>query len=243
MRKTVIFVEGWTEQTWVREYLLKWFGYEDVWVDCFTLFNEKGSYPAPYPHKPPTPQYHFRIYNVGGDTRVNKLLVEESARMRNEGYHRVIGLRDMLSEEYRSLITQQKIDKSAIEKIKTVQWRILERLLKGQTQDIRLCYAIMETETWILGMSDFFELIDERLTHDFINQNLNIDFNKIDPEEEIHNPATVLSRIFQLVNKDYRKRQGEMDALINGFNRRDYEAFLESDRCQSFNQFHAAIHS
>jgi hypothetical protein len=42
-------------------------------------------------------------------------------------------LRDMLSDEYRSLISLQKIDKSAIEKIKTVQWRILERLLNGHT--------------------------------------------------------------------------------------------------------------
>jgi hypothetical protein len=243
MRKTAIFVEGWTEQTWVREYLLKWFGYEDVWVDCFTLFNEKGSHPSPYAHKPPTPQYHFRIFNVGGDTRVNKVLIEESVRMRNEGYHRIVGLRDMLSDEYRSLITQHKIDKAAIEKIKTIQLRVLNRLLNGQTTDVKLCYAIMETETWILGMSEFLELLDERLTHNFIHENLKINLDTIDPEAEIPNPATVLSRIFQLVNKDYRKRQGEMDALIAKFNRRDYEAFLESDKCQSFNQFHDAIHS
>ncbi len=169
-------------------------------------------------------------------------MVEESVRMRNEGFHRIVGLRDMLSDEYRSLITQHKIDKMAIEKIKTVQWRIINRLLNGQTEDIRLCYAIMETETWILGMSEFLELIDERLTHNFIQAHLNINFATIDPETEIHNPATVLSRIFQLVNKDYRKRQGEMDALISGFNRRDYEAFLESDKCQSFNQFHDSVH-
>jgi hypothetical protein len=101
----------------------------------------------------------------------------------------------------------------------------------------------MEMETWILGMSEFLELIDERLTHDFINENLQINLATIDPETEIHNPATILSRIFQLINKNYRKRQGEMDALISGFNRRDYQAFLESDKCQSFNQFHEAIHA
>jgi hypothetical protein len=152
MKKTTIFVEGWTEQAWVREYLLKWHGYEEAWIECHALFNEKGMHPAPYPYKPITPLFHYHIINVGGDMPVNNALVRETPRLRNEGFHKVIGLRDMLSDTYRDLVDAHKVDNEVIEKIKSVQWKAIERLLKNDTKDVSLCYAIMEIEAWVLGV-------------------------------------------------------------------------------------------
>ena len=243
MRKTTIFVEGWTEQAWVREYLLKWHGYEEAWIECYALFNEKGMHSTPYPHKPVNPLFHYQIINVGGDSRVNNALVKETPRLRNEGFHRIIGLRDMLSETYRDLVDAHKVDNDVIEKIQSVQWNAIERLLSKNTKDVRLCYAIMETEAWVLGLSEFFEMIDERLTHDFIQKNLNLNLKTLNPETDIYNPATTLNRVFNLVGKSYGKKQGEIDALISPLNRNAYESFLERDKCNSFNVFHDAIHS
>ena len=242
MRKTTIFVEGWTEQVWVREYLLKWYGYEEAWIECYALFNEKGMFSVPYNYKPINPLHYYQIINVGGDNRVNNALVKETPRLRNEGFHKIIGLRDMLSDTYRDLVDNHKVDVSVVEKIRTEQWHILKTLLKNNVTDVQLCYAIMEIEAWILGLSQFFYQIDARLTPNFIKTHLNLDFDTLDPETNIYNPTTVLSRIFSLVGKDYGKRQGEIDSLISPLTKEDYALFLEKDACNSFNVFHNAIH-
>ncbi len=243
MKKITIFVEGWTEQAWVREYLLRWFDYEHVKIDCFSLFNDKDMRSAPYPHHSTTPQYYFQIINAGGDTRVNNLLVEQTPRLRNAGFQKIIGLRDVLSDEYRTLITAHEVDHDIIGKIKKVQIETIERLLNQSITDVHLCYATMEIEAWVLGLYEFLALIDERLTVDFIDEKLGINFKNIDPEQTVYNPTTVLKRIYQLVGKTYDKHQGEIDAFISHLSKRDYELFLESDKCQSFNAFHNAIHT
>ena len=242
MRKTVIFVEGWTEQVWVREYLLKWFEYQDIQLECFTLFNKK-IHRADYPFGVETAPNYFQIINAGGDKRVNDLLVEETPRFRNLGFHKIIGLRDMLSQEYREKVTAHIVDAAVIEQIQTKQKHILKMFFGDNMSDIQLCYAIMEIEAWILGLSQFFDQIDARLTPNFIKTHLNLDFDTLDPETNIYNPTTVLSRIFSLVGKDYGKRQGEIDSLISPLTKEDYALFLEKDVCNSFNIFHEAVHN
>ena len=243
MRKTTIFVEGWTEQVWVREYLLKWHGYEEAWINCFAFFNGKGMFPVPYNHKPVKPLYYYNIINVGGDTRVNNALIKETPRLRNEGFDKIIGLRDMLSETYRDMVDSHKVDSVVVEKIRVRQWHILKTLLKNEVSDIHLCYAIMEIEAWVLGLSEFFELIDEGLTLDFIKTELNLDLENTDPETTIFNPASTLSKIFNLVGKPYSKKQGEIDSIVSLLSKQDYEAFLAKEQCMSFNVFHNAIHN
>lgn len=148
----------------------------------------------------------------------------------------------MLSQEYRHNVTAHIVDNEVVEKIKLVQWKAIEKLLKNDTKDVHLCYAIMETEAWVLGLSEFFEMIDEKLTHDLINTSLGLDLENIDPENYIYNPATILTRVFNLVGKNYSKKQGEIDSIISHLNKSDYESFLLSDKCNSFNTFHEAIH-
>ena len=121
MRKTVIFVEGWTEQVWVREYLLKWFEYQDIQLECFTLFSKKLNR-SDYPFGVETASNYFQIINAGGDKRVNDLLIEETPRFRNLGFSKIIGLRDMLSQEYRQTVSGHFADAQVMEKIKMAQW-------------------------------------------------------------------------------------------------------------------------
>ena len=242
MRKTVIFVEGWTEQVWVREYLLKWFEYQDIQLDCFTLFSKKLNR-SDYPFGVETASNYFQIINAGGDKRVNDLLIEETPRFRNLGFDRIIGLRDMLSQEYRHNVTAHIVDAEVIEKIKTKQWNMLKMFFGDKTSDIHLCYATMEIEAWVLGLSEFFELIDEGLTLDFKKTELNLDLENNDPETTIFNPASTLSKIFNLVGKPYGKKQGEIDSIVSLLSKQDYEAFLAKEQCMSFNVFHKAIHS
>ena len=60
MVKTAIFVEGQTELIFVREYLLKLYGYNGVEVACFTLFTDGSRNSTEYPYQCPTRRYISR---------------------------------------------------------------------------------------------------------------------------------------------------------------------------------------
>ena len=54
MRKIAIFVEGQTELIVVREYLLKWFNYENIEIECRTLFTDSKFHAFPYDFATPS---------------------------------------------------------------------------------------------------------------------------------------------------------------------------------------------
>jgi transcriptional regulator of NAD metabolism len=84
--------------------------------------------------------------------------------------------------------------------------------------------------------------MDSRLTTAFIHQNLQIDLTDIDPETDIFHPYPVVGKIFGLVELSYKKRREDVNKIVGNFNRDDYQTLLDRDACQSFNQFHEAIH-
>ena len=84
--------------------------------------------------------------------------------------------------------------------------------------------------------------MDKRLTTAFIHQNLKIDLTVIDPETDIFHPYPVVGKIFGLVESSYKKRRDQVNKIVGNFNRADYQMLLESDKCNSFNVFHNAIH-
>jgi hypothetical protein len=110
-------------------------------------------------------------------------------------------------------------------------------------ESISMCFAIMETEAWFLGLSHIFEKMDARLTHPFIHENTKHDLETNDPEKTVFHPATTLSDIYNLIGQKYRKHEGDIEAILNLTDKTDFEYLLSSDKCQSFNQFHAAIHA
>jgi hypothetical protein len=238
MKKTVIFVEGQTELIFVREYLLKWFDWQ-VDVECTKLTRdgdfEYAEYNAPFP----TAEQHFQIIDVGTDVSVLSKIIKYEKRMRELGYEKFIGLRDMYSELYKS--KSKTYDKSLTDEFITDANDEI-RYRTTQPDSIHICFAIMETEAWFLGHYALFERMDSRLTTAFIHQNLKIDLTDIDPETHIFHPAPLVGKILDLVGLTYKKRQDEVNKIVGKFKQEDYQMLLDSDKCQSFNHFHAAIH-
>lgn len=240
MRKIAIFVEGQTELIVVREYLLKWFNYENVEIECRTLFTDSRFLVVPYDFVTPSPQYHFQIINVGNDNAVLSRILKREDYMWNAGYDKIIGLRDMYSSAYREISTV--IDPNVNQNFINAPIEVINNRAK-QPDKIQMCFAIMETEAWFLGLSEIFELIDERLTNAFIHENTGKDLENIDPETDVFHPAVLLNNIYNLVEQKYRKQEGDIEALAKLIDRADFESLLIRDKCQSFNQFHDSIHS
>lgn len=239
MRKIALFVEGQTELIVVREYLLRWFNYSDISIECRTLFTDGKFNTAPYDFSTPTPQYFFQIINVGNDNAVLSRILKREEYMWNEGYERIIGLRDMYSKDYRE--EARTIDENVNQRFINTNKQTINNLAK-RPQNIAMCFAIMETEAWFLGLSHIFEKMDARLTHSFIKENTQHDLHNDDPEKTVFHPADVLNNMYNLIGQKYRKHEGDIEAILNLTDRTDFETLLSKDKCASFNQFHNAIH-
>lgn len=180
MIKVAIFVEGQTELIFVREYLLKSFEYSNLAIECYTLFAEGRFHPTEYAFPNENAAHFFQIINVGNDNALLTRILSREKYLWNSGFDFIIGLRDMYSKNYRELSNQGKMEKELNQQfIATAQETLAQRALKPEK--IRFCYAIMETEAWILGLPHCFEYIHSNLTAAYILENLHINLEDIDP--------------------------------------------------------------
>ena len=238
MRKTAIFVEGQTELIFVREYLLRFFEYQNIDLQCRTLFSDGKYESAEYNAPNAEAGFHFQIINVGGDTAVLSRLLKREDHLWKAGYEKIIGLRDMFTEAYLNL--SRTIDaKINARFLAASQKAINERA--SHPEKISLCFAIMETEAWMLGMLEVFEKIDKKLTPAFIKEQLKIDLENIDPEAAFFQPSKNMDEVFQLVGKSYGKKKGEVEAIAKVSSKENFEHLLTKPSCSTFNQFHEAV--
>lgn len=238
MRKTAIFVEGQTELIFVREYLLRFFEYQNIDLECRTLFSDGKFGSTEYDFPNSHAEFHFQIINVGGDTAVLSRLLKREKYLRQAGYEKIVGLRDMFTEEYQKL--SGRVDTEINAKFLAASKKAIESRAT-QPERISLCFATMETEAWMLGMFELLERTDEKLTPDFIQENLGIDLKVTDPETHFYQPSKDLDDIFQLIGKRYTKKKGDVEAIANVSEKADYENLLEKSVCSTFNQFHEVI--
>ncbi len=237
MVKTAIFVEGQTELILVREMLLRLFEYQNIRLECKTLFTDSKFRTTEYSFGDDTAEYYFQIINVGNDKAVLTRLLNREKYLWNIGFDRIVGLRDMYSEEYRERTQGKGIDEEINQiLINFYQNRINEKAEKPNK--IFFSFAIMEAEAWLLGIPIAFERMNEDLTAKNIAKSLNINLEEIDPETKFFHPSNEVKAIFALTESKYKKRKGDVSALVNCIEKEDYENLNESEKCASFSIFH-----
>jgi hypothetical protein len=227
MRKVAIFVEGQTELIFVREFLLCWFNYQ-IDVECRTLFSGEKVMNADYDYSCETAGIHAQVINVGMDGNVLTRILGREQFLYNAGYDLIIGLRDMYSEEYRKVSKGRGVDVRLIENFKTGAAKTIQKQAK-HAEFIRFCYAVMELETWWIGILSLW-------------QNLPVDAHReyqdkfISPESILH-PAEFVKELLNLASKSYSKHKGEVESIVSRISREDYIDLHESQRCPSFSEF------
>jgi hypothetical protein len=238
MEKTAIFVEGQTELIFVREFLLKIFDYQNISLECFNL-HSGNEHATEYPYSTPNPTHFFTILNVGSDDTVLSYILEQEAYFINKGFTKMIGLRDMFSKDYIA-INGRIIDESINQEFINVAQNIVNNRAQ-KPENIKFCYAIMETEAWFLGMQNWLTQIDSRLTNDFIKAELGFDLDNTDPETTFFHPATVLGRIYALADKKYGKSVSDTNTIVNYFTKNDFTNLYKSPKCGSFCGFYDSL--
>lgn len=236
MKKIAIFVEGKTELVFVREYLLKWFDYTNISLECYTLFTDNNFHSTEYSFPNKTAEIFFQIINVGNDNAVLTRILNREQYLWNVGFDRIIGLRDMYSEQYRDLSTQAGIiDLSLNEELKAATKEEITKRA-NQPDNIDFCFAVMECESWILGFHNCFETINPLLTTNYIENQLGFNLEEIDPEVTFFHPAKIMKDIYALAGENYKKGNG-ISEIMAALQKEDFEYLANSPRCNSFQGF------
>ena len=204
MKKVAIFVEGQTERIFVTELLYQVYGYDKVEV-----IREKSRGKKRFVQlKAPKPffDYYFLIVDVGEDSKVTSDMLENYDNMKKNDYSKILGLRD--------LYPQKREDKPKV--LAAIQKIINQNNLSPQLCKVIL--AIMEVEAWFLADPDLFTQIDHRLTSQYILEKLQYDLRHDDPEIRYEHPAAAVGKIYELVGKQYRKRESDAYNIAKSIN-------------------------
>jgi hypothetical protein len=202
-------LEGQTERIFIENLLNEYFTHPFFNIESVQLIEGKATSitKANYDHD--DVRLYFLIYDVMGDGNVNGAINERSETLlNNRGYSHIIGIRDLYPQPIGSLplmleaFNDQFRDKEYFDKL---------------TQII----AIMEIEAWFLADYNHFAKMDQKLVPEFINENLNIDILNDDLETYSH-PSQTLNRIWNLVDRTYRKRESDSHSICSHF---DYSFF------------------
>lgn len=232
-KKIAIFVEGQGELLFVRNMIGHLF--EDVAYSFECMLLKSNSFEnVPYNHENPKAEVFFRIINASNDEKVVSVIKEREQGLINQGFDKVIGLRDVYSKKYRDL-SGKKIDKNLIEKfIKGAENSLAD---VSDPNKVSLHFSIMEVEAWWISMYSLLEKIHEGLTADKIKDSRGYCIKNQDVEEVIYHPAAELTEIMKMVGLEYGKKASDVEKIISEMDFLDIESGFENERCQSFKRF------
>ena len=201
MLNIALFVEGKTERIFIEKIIDEYFSHPFFNIDSFELIGDRARSVTKGHYKHPDVNISFLIYDVQGESKVLSAIKERAHGLVLKKFNYIIGLRDV----YPAQIDDIQIINSTFEEI------IVEL---GIEEVCSLFYAVMEIEAWFLSDPDLFSKIDNRLNIETINDNLNIEIENIDIEG-INHPAETLNRIFQIIGRRYKKKEGDTHSLIS----------------------------
>jgi hypothetical protein len=234
MRKIAIFAEGQSEQIFVRHFLALTLGWEKISFNCFRLRANRmlrARFDYPNEHA----EFHFMIVNVANDERVLSFIKDTEVTLLQKGYEKIIGLRDMYSEEYKKRSPgriNQNVTRVFIENAD----KTIEQM--SEPDRIKMLFAIMELEAWFLGMYNVFERLNPELTVGYIERELGHNLSAIDPQTEFFRPADIVNDIFSLISGRYKKSYGEIESICSKIEINDFHNAFEGGRCESLKKFY-----
>ncbi|MBD2501309.1 DUF4276 family protein [Anabaena azotica] len=207
-KKLAIFVEGQTEQIFVEKLLLEIVGYKQISIEIRKFSGGKSNRKTETVKLgSPDSNYYVLLYDCGSYSHVLSDIRKQYISLNNNGYSKIIGLRDL----EQTLLTEiSKLEKS------------IQSNLKPLTQGgipVSVCLAVKEIEAWFLSEWNHFLKIDSSLTLQFIEQNCGFNPQLVDVEQRL-DPSEDLNFIYNLVNKTYSKNANDVQDIVNNL---DYE--------------------
>lgn len=238
MKKIAVFVEGQTELIVVREFLLRKFTWE-VNLLCLELYSQTLR-KVPYEYESPQAKFFYQIVNIGNDKRVLSAILEREKSLWDAGFVKLIGLRDMYSQEYRERVKPNRIINAELNE------QFIAEALKvvdgAKSPDkIHVCFSVMEIESWFLGMHKFLERTNPNYNPENISNAIGHKLEDIDPEITFFHASDVLDQVFSIDGNRYKKHESDVEAILKQLQAEDFQELYDSPKCNSFNKFHDEV--
>ncbi len=236
--KVAIYVEGITEVGFVYRLIgekYRW-DWTKVQIECLNLTPVDAANDLRDIGMDSAPDY-FLIYDSGSDTSVVSDIRERFKSHREQGFDKVVGLRDVYSESYIELYGRQHNQQNILNFIRDIQEPLAEL---DKTGFIRVRFAVMETEAWMLALGEVFQKIDNSLNADGLLTKAGYDINS-DPQIAYFHPYAKLEDIFKSIGKNYHKHWREIKEIIFKLTWSDFETLYNSGKCKSFKDFYDSI--
>lgn len=203
LRKIAFFVEGYTEQQFIKKLLEELFDQRKIAIEIKSIRGGNRvatSYSTILSaDKTDQTQFYILIYNCNGDNAIKSNILEQRLNLIEAGYCKIVGLRDVYP-----------ISKSDIFKLRSgLTYGIPQKDLP-----ISFVLSVMEIEGWFLAEETHFQKINNLLTVDVIRRDFGIDLSSANTED-ILEAAILLKRIYQTVGMSYRKEASSIDRTIN----------------------------
>jgi len=210
MRRIAFFVEGQTEQVFVNRLVKEILGTQQINI-IQKQFRGGTNIPKQEIVRnlsfSRNPRFEVLIFDCGADNRVKSEIMENITNLREKGYEKIIGLRDLYPIPINDL---ERLEKGL---------RYLPHKFKKDAACFDIIIAVHEIEAWFMAETHHFQRIDKRLASGkFIRERLGFDPYSINSEQRVH-PAKDLDNIYKLVGKSYTKKY---NATVRVVNKLDY---------------------
>ncbi len=206
-KKLAIFVEGQTERILITRLLQEIAGYKKVSVEVYQVRGDKANRKI-QPLKSnliEVAPFFILLYDCGCDSHVLSDIKKQHNSLTNNGYEKILGLRDLYPEPLKN---RTQVENGIKGFLKTFQKNGIP---------ISMILVIMEIEAWFLGEYSFLTKIDSCLTSNFILHNLGFDLNALDVEQIPH-PREALNKIYQLIQRSYDKSETTVEEIASLLN-------------------------
>lgn len=202
MDKMAIFVEGQTEQEFVRRLVVEIAGHKHVHVDAVRASHGNllpRQYVAVSASRPVAgTKYYFLIWDCGNDSRVLSDIRERYDELTNQGYREIIGIRDVYP-----------FDNAVIPTIRSD----FRGLVKKRPIEPSLILGVREVEAWFIAEHTHFLRRHAALTQPSVTAALGYDPQTHDVTTIPH-PAQDLDNVYRTVGLAYTKAKKSIERLV-----------------------------
>jgi hypothetical protein len=197
MKKIALFVEGQTEQIFVKKLIEQVISPNKVTMTTYQLRggtkSTRNLILLETQSVTQQTDYYFAIYDCGNDSKVKEDIIENLPSMEKNGFSMVIGIRDVYPNN---------------DNIAHLR-RYLMFGIPSTSIPTQIVLAVNEVEAWFLAEENHYQKIDTRLSLDKVNAIAEIDVSK-DSTEIIAHPTEKLQLIYK-----YTKSKNKVSRIVN----------------------------
>lgn len=205
MKKIALFVEGQTEQLFVRKLIEELAGRHNLAIDIVRgLGGQKfpRSFTTIHASTPAGARFYVLICDSTGENSVLTDIIDQYPTLVAQGgFEKILGIRDVYPQP--------------LSRVPAIRQSIAPFIPQGKLR-VEMVLAIAEIEAWFLAEETHFNRIDPALTSSAIESALGNPITSMDVEQ-IPWPSDTLRRIYQLVGltyqKDHKRVQRTIDSL------------------------------